>query len=239
MTHSHTIFKSVSLDRGGVRVLDGISLSLSEKRIALVGLNGSGKSSFLRLLNGLLIPDKGHVEIDGVETTDQKKELSRKVGFLFQNPDHQIIFPTVIEELCFGLRQFGASRAEAETRSRDALTRLDCEHWADQPTSTLSEGQKQLVCLTAVSLLDPRILVFDEPFSSLDLATRHFMEERIRAAAQVVYLVSHEIDLIMEFERVIWLDDGVIAGDGPPHKVMPEYRAFARHKAQALRAADL
>ena len=119
------------------------------------------------------------------------------------------------------------------------MTRLDCEHWADQPTSTLSEGQKQLVCLTAVSLLDPRILVFDEPFSSLDLATRHVTEERIGTAEQVVYLVRHEIDLIMEFERVIWLDDGVIAGDCPPHEAMPEYRVFARQKAQALKAVDL
>ncbi|MEH0070740.1 ATP-binding cassette domain-containing protein [Pannonibacter sp. Pt2-lr] len=103
------MFDQVSLKRGDKTVLEGLSLTLSERRIALIGLNGSGKSSFVRLLNGLLLPDSGTLQIYGADTRQARANLPRHVGFVFQNPDHQAIFPTVEEEIAFGLTQLGQS----------------------------------------------------------------------------------------------------------------------------------
>ncbi|MCS0494370.1 energy-coupling factor ABC transporter ATP-binding protein [Ancylobacter sp. MQZ15Z-1] len=217
----------VTLRRGGRVVLDALSLELAEKRIGLIGTNGSGKSSLVRLFNGLLSADEGRVVVHGLDATDKAAELPRKVGFIFQNPDHQIIFPTVAEEVAFSLEQAGRPRREAAREAVPALARFGRAHWAERPVHTLSEGEKQLVCIIAVLVMEPAVLVFDEPFSSLDLPTRRRLEALIATLPQQVVMIAHELDAFAAYDRVIWLDEGRVRMDGPPDAVVGAYRAFA------------
>jgi biotin transport system ATP-binding protein len=232
--HPYALLSGVTLKRGAFSVFDRLSLTLAERRIALVGLNGSGKSSFLRLLNGLLVPDAGAVEVFGLDTRKSSRQLPRHVGMVFQNPDHQLIFPTVREELAFAPRQFGAGKAEADEAALSCLAEHGCANWADRPVALLSEGQKQLVCLLAATISAPRLLLCDEPFAALDLSLRlHFAAFLGRTTASVI-LVSHDLEMVEDFDRVIWFDDGRIAGDGPPGTILPLYRSHARNRAMAL-----
>lgn len=238
-TSPFALFDSVTLKRGAFCVFQGLSLALSERRIALVGLNGSGKSSLLRMLNGLLLPNDGAVTVFGLDSRKDQRKLPRHVGMVFQNPDHQMIFPTVLEELSFAPRQLGASRADAEALARDLLARNGCADWAERPVALLSEGQKQLVCLLAVSIASPQLLLCDEPFAGLDLSLRLHFSRHIAASPSHVVMVSHDLEAIADFERAIWLEKGAVMADGAPQDVLPRYRAFAASRAAQLTAAAL
>lgn len=219
--------ENVTLARGGRTVLDNLSLDIAERRVGLIGTNGSGKSSLVRLLNGLLAADKGRVSVHGLDAATQAGELPRKVGFIFQNPDHQIIFPTVAEEIAFSLEQAGMPRREAAKEAVPALARFERAHWAERPVHALSEGEKQFLCIIAVLVMRPALLILDEPFSSLDLPTRRRLETLIAGLNQQVILVAHELDAFAGYDRVVWLHGGRLRGDGPPGEVIPAYRAFA------------
>ncbi|CAA0087376.1 Biotin transport ATP-binding protein BioM [Starkeya nomas] len=227
MSDASLLLDNVILARGGRTVLDGVSLELSERRVGLIGNNGSGKSSLVRLLNGLLTADAGRVVVHGLDAKEQAAELPRKVGFIFQNPDHQIIFPTVAEEIAFSLEQAGLPRREAARAAVPALARFGREHWAERPVHALSEGEKQFLCIIAVLVMEPAVIVLDEPFSSLDLPTRRRLEALIAGLPQQVVLVAHELDAFAAYERVVWLHEGRVAMDGPPAEVVAAYRVFA------------
>lgn len=227
MSDASLLLDNVTLARGGRTVLDGVSLELSERRVGLIGNNGSGKSSLVRLLNGLLTADAGRVVVHGLDAREQAAELPRKVGFIFQNPDHQIIFPTVAEEIAFSLEQAGLPRREAAREAVPALARFGREHWAERPVHALSEGEKQFLCIIAVLVMEPAVIVLDEPFSSLDLPTRRRLEALIAGLKQQVVLVAHELDAFAAYERVVWLHEGRVAMDGAPAEVVAAYRVFA------------
>ncbi|MBS7539242.1 ABC transporter ATP-binding protein [Ancylobacter lacus] len=221
------LLDNVTLERGGREVLSALSLALGEARVGLIGDNGSGKSSLARLFNGLLLPDSGRVRVHGLDTAADTAALPRRVGFIFQNPDHQIIFPTVIEEIAFSLEQTGLPRRAAAAEARSALARHGRAHWADRAVHTLSEGEKQFLCIIAVLVMEPTLLVLDEPFSSLDLPTRLRLERLIDTLPQQVVLIAHELDAFAGYDRVIWLDRGRVAMDGAPGPVVEAYRQRA------------
>lgn len=228
MPHAPLIrLENVTLTRGGRVVLDNVSLDITERRVGLIGTNGSGKSSLVRLLNGLLTAETGRVTVHGLDAATQAGELPRKVGFIFQNPDHQIIFPTVAEEIAFSLEQAGLPRRQAAKEAVPALARFERAHWAERPVHALSEGEKQFLCIIAVLVMAPAVLILDEPFSSLDLPTRRRLETLVAGLEQQVILVAHELDAFTDFDRVIWLHEGQVRGDGPPAEIIPAYRAFA------------
>jgi biotin transport system ATP-binding protein len=162
----------VTLSRNEKPLLKDIKLSAREKRIGIVGRNGSGKTTFARVLSGLVAPDQGEVRICGIDVVKDRKAALRSVGILFQNPDHQIIFPTVEEELGFGLIQMGCSKLETEHQVHGVLKAFDKRHWAKAQTHQISQGQKQLVCLMAIIAMKPQVVILDEPFSGLDIPTR-------------------------------------------------------------------
>ncbi|MCK0207688.1 energy-coupling factor ABC transporter ATP-binding protein [Starkeya koreensis] len=218
---------NVTLTRGGRTVLDGVSLELAERRVGLIGTNGSGKSSLVRLFNGLLTADAGRVVVHGLDAAEKADELPRKVGFIFQNPDHQIIFPTVAEEVAFSLEQSGLPRREAAKAAIPALERFGRAHWAERPVHALSEGEKQFLCIIAVLVMGPAVIVLDEPFSSLDLPTRRRLEALVAGLPQQVVLVAHELDAFAAYDRVVWLHEGRVRMDGAPGEVVAAYRAFA------------
>ncbi len=217
-------FANVSLSRGGKRLFSNLSLRLEERRIGLIGNNGSGKSSLLRLINGLLAPDAGAITVCGYDTSGDRNKLPEITGFLFQNPDHQIVFPEVAEEIAFGLRERGHPAKQAREAALQLLAAHGHAGWAERPVHELSDGQKQLVCLLAVTIAAPKILLLDEPFSSLDLPTRHDMMVRLNALPQSIIMASHDLDLLSHFDRIIWLENGAVKADGSPAQIIPGYR---------------
>lgn len=236
---SHSIvFERVTLSRGARRLFAGLDLELTERSVGIIGDNGAGKSSLLRLLNGLLRPESGRVVVDGMASADHPRELLRKVGFVFQNPDHQIVFPTVLEELACGLRARGASAAEANGAARRILLQHGCPDWEHAAVHELSDGQKQRLCILAVLALEPDILVLDEPFSSLDLPTRLQLIDMLHALPQRMVVASHDLDLLADLDRLIWLENGAVAGDGAPGPILSAYRERALAGRRRLQAAQ-
>jgi len=224
VSHPEAIeLSAVTLARDERRVIDALSLTLSEKRIGIVGRNGSGKSTLLRLIAGLQAPDSGQVRVHGVDVMRERKATIRALGILFQNPDHQIIFPTVEEEIAFGLTQLGTPRAEARTRARAVLAAHGRTGWAARATQTLSQGQRHYLCLMAVLAMEPAVILLDEPFTGLDIPTTMQLNRALDGLAQQVVLVTHDPALLTRFDRVLWLDDGGLRADGAADEVLPRF----------------
>ncbi|WP_392663499.1 energy-coupling factor ABC transporter ATP-binding protein [Amaricoccus sp. B4] len=231
--------EGVSLAKGGRAIFEGLTLALSERRIGLVGRNGSGKSQLARLVCGLVLPDAGTVRVAGVDVGRDRRRAIDTVGILFQNPDHQIIFPTVEEEIAFGLSQQGRGRRDAQAGARDILARFGRADWAERPVQTLSQGQRHLVCLMAVIAMAPRLVVLDEPFAGLDLPTTMRLSRHLDGLEAAVLHISHDLAALEGYERVIWLEGGRIAADGPPEAVLPAYRSEMERLGGADDLADL
>ena len=208
---------------GGVSVLRDITLSLTQRRIGIVGRNGSGKTSLARIMAGLMAPDQGQVRIAGVDVAKDRKAALGVIGILFQNPDHQIIFPTVEEEIAFGLTQMGQSGAEVTAAVQAILARFDKAHWARAAIHQLSQGQRQLVCLMAVLAMRPRVIILDEPFAGLDIPTTRQLA-RMLAGLQVTLLhITHDPNAVRAYDRVLWLEEGAVVQDGPAHQVLANF----------------
>lgn len=238
-TDSAVIFDSVELARGGAPLFDALSVSLRERRIGLIGANGAGKSSFLRLINGLILPDGGHVRVHGRDTVSQRKNLPTIAGFVFQNADHQMLFPTVGEEIAFGLINTGMTKGAARARVAALLKQHGCDGWESRAVHELSEGQKQLVCILSAIAPEPRVLLLDECFASLDLRTRTHLAERLAALPQQIVMASHDLDLLADFDRLLWIDAGRIRADGAPNEIIAQYRADALGQPQLIKRASL
>lgn len=234
MPHPQAIeLSAVSLTRDTRKVIDALSLTLTEKRIGIVGRNGSGKSTLLRLIAGLQAPDAGTVRVNGVDVMRERKATIRTLGILFQNPDHQIIFPTVEEEIAFGLTQLGAARAEARTRARAVLAAHGRADWAARATQTLSQGQRHYLCLMAVLAMEPAVILLDEPFTGLDIPTTMQLNRALDGLAQQVVLVTHDPSLLVRFDRVLWLDEGRLRADGAADDVLPRFTGAMRELGEA------
>ena len=218
-------FLNVSFSRNGTRVLGPLDVSLTERRIGIVGRNGSGKSTFVRLACGLLAADEGDIRVNGEDVYADRGAALSNVGIIFQNPDHQIIFPTVEEEIAFGLQQRGQSKATAHLNARVVLRRHGRGHWAERPTQALSQGQRHYLCLMSVLAMGPRVLLLDEPYAGLDIPSSMQLHHALDALEQQVILVSHDLTVLESYDRVLWIEDGQIAADGPPKNVLKTYRA--------------
>ncbi|MFI6501253.1 energy-coupling factor ABC transporter ATP-binding protein [Nonomuraea typhae] len=205
-------------------VLDGLTLTLPERRIGVVGANGSGKSTFARLLNGLALPASGSVRVLGMDTRREAAKIRRRVGFVFTDPDAQIVMPTVAEDVAFSLRRKGLSKAEVNELVTDVLSRYGLAGHADHPAHQLSGGQKQLLALCSVLVLEPDILVMDEPTTLLDLRNSRQVARVIAELPQQVVVVSHDLELLAGFDRVLVLDQGKLVADGPPASALACYR---------------
>lgn len=214
---------NVDLAREGRPVLRDLSFTLRERRIGVVGRNGSGKSSFVRLVAGLQRPDRGTLRVEGIEVGRDRRAALHTVGVIFQNPDHQIIFPTVSEELAFGLEQQGLPRPEARDRALWHLESYGLAEWLDRPTHLLSHGQRQFLCILSVLAMRPSWIVLDEPFTGLDLPTTSRIEAEIAAMSQHVILITHDPARLAGFDRVVWFEAGRIAGDGNCEAVLDAY----------------
>jgi len=205
-------------------VLDGLDLRLSEHRVGVVGANGSGKSTFARLLNGLVVPITGSVLVDGLDTRTAVRQVRRRVGFVFQDPDAQIVHPTVAEDAAYGLENQGVPAAERAERVAEVLERYGLAGHADHPAHLLSGGQKQLLAIAGVLVMRPARIVFDEPTTLLDLVNARRVARVIDELPQSAVVVTHDLDLLDGFDRVLVMDAGRVVEDGPAEQSVRAYR---------------
>ncbi len=204
--------------------LKDVTLSIKKgEYIALIGANGSGKSSLLRLLNGLLFADSGVYRFDGEPITRERlrdqhfaKYFHQRAGFLFQNSDAQLFCPTVYDEIAFGPRQLGISESETAARVQDLLAMFAIRPLASRAPYHLSGGEKRKVALAAVLSLNPEILCLDEPMNGLDPKTKHFFHDflvSLKAAGKTVICATHDfsyIDGVFERAAVFGADHNIV-----------------------------
>ena len=207
-------------------VLRDIDLELAEHRIGIIGANGSGKSTLARMCNGLILPAGGRVLVDGLDTRGQGRRIQRLVGFVFPDADTQIIMPTVAEDVAIGLSRRGLSTSEIRDRTTEILARYGLADHHDHPAHLLSGGQKQLLALAAVLVTEPEILVCDEPTTLLDLRNVHIVSRTLAELAQQVILLTHHLDMLRDFDRVLVLDQGRVVCDDRPEPAIKHYRAL-------------
>ncbi|MFD5179553.1 energy-coupling factor ABC transporter ATP-binding protein [Nocardia sp. NPDC058379] len=221
---SEIVLDGVGHRFGDRTVLREIDLRIIEQRVGLIGANGSGKSTLARMLNGLLKPTSGTVTVDGIDAARKGAQVRRKVGFVFTDPDTQIVMPTVTEDLAFSLRRSGLSRAEIAARVTRMLDRFGLSAHADHPAHLLSGGQKQLLAIGSALIREPEVIVADEPTTLLDLRNARRVSEALNALDQQVIVVTHQLALLDGFDRVVVLDNGSLAYDGPPADAVGAYR---------------
>lgn len=213
---------AVSVLFDGRPVLRDVSVALTAPTIAVIGANGSGKSTFARLLNGLVTPSTGEVRVHGLDTVRDRAALRRRVGFVFTNPDAQILMPTPAEDLALSLR--GRTKAEVALRVRDTLAAHGLADHADVPASSLSGGQKQMLALASVLITEPRLIVADEPTTLLDLRNSRRIGDLLLAQPTQVVLVTHDLELAARCETAILFEEGRVAAAGEPSAVIAAYR---------------
>jgi biotin transport system ATP-binding protein len=205
-------------------VLQDIDVAFDDHRVGIVGANGSGKSTFARLLNGLIVPTEGTVQVDGLSTARQGREIRRRVGFCFTDPDAQIVMPTVGEDVAFSLRSTDLPKDEIRARVDQTLQRFGLDGLVDHPSHLLSGGQKQLLALAAVLVTEPDLVVMDEPTTLLDLRNARMIGEVVASLDTQVVLVTHHLDLLDRFDRVLVFDEARLVRDAPPAEAIDFYR---------------
>jgi biotin transport system ATP-binding protein len=218
------VFDGVSHSYGDRPVLRDISLSLTERRIGVLGANGSGKSTLARMINGLVLPDRGTVRVRGLDTRRSTRKVRRRVGFVFTDPDRQILMPTVAEDIELSLSRHGLNRDERADRTRRVLERFGLAGHADHPAHLLSGGQKQLLALAAVLVTEPDIVVADEPTTLLDLRNTAMLRAAFATLDTQLIVVTHDLTLVDDFDRVVVLDDGEVRADDVPSAALAAYR---------------
>lgn len=218
--------RGVSHDFDGRAVLRDVSLTLAERRIAIIGANGSGKTTLARMLNGLVVPKQGEVLVEGISARKDGPGVRRLVGYVFQNPEHQIVMPTVEEDLAFGLYNMNLPKPEIAARVDAMLAAHGLADRRNAAAHLLSGGEQKLLTLMSVLVMEPRIIIFDEPMNSLDLATRRRLSRLMDGLSQTVITITHDLELIAGYERAILIHAGAVAADGRPDEVVRRYVAL-------------
>ncbi|WP_052193286.1 energy-coupling factor ABC transporter ATP-binding protein [Microbacterium sp. ZOR0019] len=218
VAHGVIAVDGVSVEFDGRSVLEDVTLELSAPTIAVIGANGSGKSTFVRLLNGLVAPSRGHVSVHGIDPQRDRAD----VGFVFTNPDVQILMPTPAEDLALSVR--GRPKAEADALVRAALDAHGLARHADVPASSLSGGQKQMLALASVLITEPELIVADEPTTLLDLRNARRIGDLLLAQPSQVVVVTHDLELAARCEAVVLFEEGRVSTVGEPATVIEAYR---------------
>jgi cobalt/nickel transport system ATP-binding protein len=221
--------------------LDGVSLDvLPGERVALLGPNGCGKSTLLKLLDGLIFADSGTFTAFGQPVTEddlEDEQFSRgfrsRVGFVFQNSDTQVFSPTVREEVAFGCLQLGLSTMETAARVDDVLAMLDIADLADRAPFQLSGGQKKRVAIASVLVMNPEVLLFDEPTATLDPRTQQWLIDLIvelGAAGKTVVLATHDLDAldVLADRCLVFAEDHTITRTGTPDEILADHDLLLR-----------
>ena len=207
-------------------VLERLNLEINKGEfVAVLGHNGSGKSTFAKLLNAILLPSAGEVLVDGIDTREGERllEVRQRVGMVFQNPDNQIVATVVEEDVAFALENLGLPADEIRRRIDDALAAVEMSEYASHPPHRLSGGQKQRVAIAGVIAMRPQCIVLDEPTAMLDPRGRREVMSTLDALCKnygvTVILITHYMDEAARAQRVVVMDEGKILLDAPPGEV--------------------
>ncbi|MGQ9460473.1 MAG: energy-coupling factor ABC transporter ATP-binding protein [Candidatus Bathyarchaeaceae archaeon] len=218
----------------GVEALRGISLTIPDGEfMAVMGQNGAGKTTLVKHFNGLLKPTMGEVIVDGVSTREVSvAQLARKVGFVFQNPDHQLFCETVEDEVAFALRNFGFEEEAIKRRVTWALNLLDVEQYRTASPFMLSGGERKRVALASILAWDPNVVILDEPTIGQDHQQkeklRHFILQ-LNAQKKTVVVVTHDVEFVAECNpRVVLMSNGKIVADGSAEEILTNPKLVAQ-----------
>lgn len=214
----------------GTEALRGIDLKIRfGEKVAVMGANGSGKSTFFRHLNGLLKPERGRVLIDEEPIVYSRKgllDVRKKVGIVFQNPDDQLFSASVKQEISFGVMNLGLSEDEAERKVDEIMKRLNITPFADKPTHFLSGGQKKQVAIADIVVMDPSLMILDEPAAALDPRHSRIIDsivDGLSGKGITVILSTHDVQrALLWADRVVIFDEGRIAGQGTPEEIFAD-----------------
>lgn len=218
----------------GVEALKGITLTISNGDfVAVMGQNGAGKTTLVKHFNGLLKPTKGYVLVDDVNTRDVSiANLSRKVGFVFQNPDHQLFCETVEEEVAFALRNFGFKKNVISRRVTWALNLMGLTQYRQTSPFMLSGGERKRVALASVLAWDPKIVILDEPTIGQDHQQKEKLRQfivQLREQKKTVVIVTHDVEFVAECNpRVILMSEGKIVADGNAERILTDPKLVAK-----------
>lgn len=216
----------VSVRLGDVDVLRDVSLSVDARTVAVVGENGSGKSTFARLLGGLVGRTAGELSVLGIDPADHAGELRRRIALVFSNPDAQIVMPTVAEDVGFSLRAHRLRPAELRERVAVALERFGLTALADHPSHDLSGGQKQLLALCGAFVRRPELVIADEPTAYLDARNaRRVADHLFEDAGHRLVLVTHDLALARRCDVAVLFAAGRVTAVGEPAAIVSEYEA--------------
>jgi cobalt/nickel transport system ATP-binding protein len=234
--------REVSYRYHQVSALNGLSVEIQRgERVALLGANGSGKSTLLRLLAGLYFPEAGEITFLGERLTAERLRdrefffrFRRSVGLVFQNPDVQLFNPSVFDELAFGPLQLRWPAARIRERVADVLAAMDISHLRDRAPHRLSGGEKKRVALASVLVLDPEVLLLDEPSGALDPNSQSRIVDFLVACgrgAKTVVTATHDLDTLEDIaDRCYVLDNGSVAGEGTPFEILHDVPVLERAK---------
>ena len=225
----HFSYEPTSENENPPEVLKGIDLTIKEGEfVAVLGHNGSGKSTLAKHLNAILIPTKGSVVVDGIDTADEDKlfELRQRAGMVFQNPDNQIVSSIVEEDVAFALENLGVPYEEMRRRVDESLKAVKMYKYRLHSPAQLSGGQKQRVAIAGIIAMQPKCIILDEPTAMLDPSGRKEVIATIkrmnREQGITVVLITHYMDEAAQSDRVVVMDSGKIVMDDKPEKVFSQ-----------------
>lgn len=233
---TNTVFdvQDVTYRYQDVKALDGLSLAIAQgQRVAVLGANGSGKSTLLRLLDGLYFAERGSVEVFGEPLTEARLQdeafafsFRRRVALIFQNPDVQLFCPTVFDEVAFGPLQLRWAKDDIRRRVREMLETMEIAHLKDRSPHRLSGGEKKRVALASVLILDPEVLLLDEPTAALDPKSQSQLIEFMigwGGGAKTVVTATHDLDIVEDIADYCYIfQNGRVIASGTPHEILTD-----------------